>query len=203
MLKSTAFRSLKLAELKILRRLEIEHTNHGGRRNGNLRCTYSDFERYGIRRNSICKAIDKLVRLGLLEITVKGRRAFADLRTPSQYRLTYLLTYDENGTAVPPTHEWRRLEKQKASGDLAPGASGVLTTTKGEKPAAICTPKPAAICTPLSRSREDGWGIGGAEELSPALSVPPAPSEGAGLCAPSPTDQQLPSVTAPSSGRLH
>jgi hypothetical protein len=133
LLKSEAWRSLKLAELRILHRLEIEHASHGGRQNGNLPCTRSNFERHGVRRKNITKALDKLVRLGLVEITVKGRMAYADLRTPSRFRLTYLPTYDENGAAVPPTHEWRRLEKQKARGDLTPQTRGDLTPTGSGK----------------------------------------------------------------------
>src|SRR5260370_31950779 len=80
----------------------------------------------------------------------------------------------KNADAAHPTHEWRRLEKQKARGDLTPGARGDLTPTKVEKPGAICTPMPGAICTPLSRSRVDGRGLGGAEVLSPVPSVPPS-----------------------------
>ena len=175
LLQSTAFRSLKLAELRILHRLEIEHCRHGGRRNGHLPRTYSDFERHGVRRNSISRAIDKLVQVGLLQITAKGRVAYSDLRLPSRYRLTYLITHDENGAAVPATHEWRRLEKQKARGDLTTGAGSDLTTTKVEKPVAICTPEPGAICIPLSRSRVDGRGRSG--EDKPCLTVSP-PSEG-------------------------
>ena len=157
---------------KDLHRLEIEHAGHGGRQNGNLPCTHSDFERHGVRRKNITKAVNKLVRLGLVEIMAKGRMAYADLRTPSRYRLTYLFTRDENGAAVPPTHEWHHLEKQKARGDLTHETGGDLTPTEVEKPGAICTPMPGAICTPLSKSRVDGRGLGRAEALSSVLSVP-------------------------------
>jgi hypothetical protein len=109
----------------------------------------SDFEKHGVRRNSISRAIDKLVRVGMLRITAKGRMAYADLRCiPSHYRLTYLITFDENSAAIPQLNEWRWLEKQtKASGDLTTRATSDLATAKVEKPVAICTPEPAAICT--------------------------------------------------------
>jgi hypothetical protein len=75
--------------------------------------------------------------------------AYADLRCiPSHYRLTYLITFDENSAAIPQLNEWRWLEKQtKASGDLTTRATSDLATAKVEKPVAICTPEPAAICT--------------------------------------------------------
>ena len=41
MIRST--RSLRLADLRILQRLEIEHASHGAKQNGNLTCTYADF----------------------------------------------------------------------------------------------------------------------------------------------------------------
>jgi hypothetical protein len=71
---------------------------HGGAENGNLVCTYDDFENAGIRRMSISCAIQECVALGFVEVTVKGGLARADFKRPSNYRLTYVaayLNYDE------------------------------------------------------------------------------------------------------------
>ena len=62
MLTSDVFRSLRLTDLRILQRLEIEHVSHGGKQNGDLTCTYSDFVEYGMRRASIPEGIRRLVR---------------------------------------------------------------------------------------------------------------------------------------------
>ncbi len=121
MLTSDVFRSLRLADLRILQRLEIEHVSHGGKQNGDLTCTYTDFVEYGVRRASIPEGIRQLVRGGFLVVTDQGRQSYGDLRIPSRYRITYLPTFAD-GRWVEPTHEWRLLEKQKAARENAPGA---------------------------------------------------------------------------------
>ena len=60
---------------------------------------------------SIRKALSQLTALGLIEITRLGRRSYADLRSPSMYRLTYLSTY-QDGKEVDPTHEWKKTKSQ-------------------------------------------------------------------------------------------
>ena len=54
-------------------------------------------------------------------VTEQGRKSYGDLRIPSRYRVTYLPTFAD-GRWAEATHEWRRLEKQKAGGENAPGA---------------------------------------------------------------------------------
>ena len=94
---------LSLAAHRVLLRLEIEHCHEGGRENGNLVCTYDQFERFGIRRASVADAIKQLVTVGLVEVTHQGRGGNREYRDPSRYRLTYLQTQAAN-----PTDEWRR-----------------------------------------------------------------------------------------------
>jgi hypothetical protein len=65
MLESAAWASLTFAARRILDRLEIEHANHGGKENGNLPCTYDDFERFGVRRASVAAGIRLLVAGGV------------------------------------------------------------------------------------------------------------------------------------------
>ncbi|MFO1143168.1 MAG: hypothetical protein U1E59_12370 [Amaricoccus sp.] len=103
MLESDAWACLTFTARRALDRLEIEHAHHGGKENGNLVCTYRDFEHFGIRRPSIPSAIRLLVAAGLLEITHQGRGGNSDFRDPSRYRLTYLPTLKHK-----PTDEWER-----------------------------------------------------------------------------------------------
>ncbi len=90
LLESAAWRALTLTDRKILDRLELEHMYHAGRENGRLKCTYDDFENWGIRRKSICESLAKLEALGLVEVTARGRKAAGEYHYPSQYRLTYV-----------------------------------------------------------------------------------------------------------------
>ena len=131
MLTSDVFRSLRLADLRILQRLEIEHVSHGGKQNGDLRCTYTDFVKYGVRRASIPEGIRRLVHGGFLVVTAQGRQSYGDLRIPSRYRVTYLPTFAD-GRWVEPTHEWRLLERQKAGRENAPGAGRENETPRAE-----------------------------------------------------------------------
>lgn len=89
MLRSPARRHLPDKARRVLDRLEVEHMEHGGFENGALVCTYSDFAASGIRRHKIAQAVSQCVELGFLKVTV-GRRAIAQHRTPSRYRLTYV-----------------------------------------------------------------------------------------------------------------
>jgi hypothetical protein len=85
---SPAWRHLSDNARRLLSRLEVEHMSHGGARNGNLPCTYSDFERAGLRRASVARAIREAEALGFLEVTERGGRSISEFRRPSTYRLT-------------------------------------------------------------------------------------------------------------------
>lgn len=122
MLESPAWAALSFAARRILDRLEIEHAHHGGKDNGNLPCTYDDFERFGVRRKSIAPAIRQLVECGFVEITRKGSGGNAEFRQPSRYRLTYLPT-----KTAAPTECWRRHQKNRSPGAKAPPVSGAKT----------------------------------------------------------------------------
>ena len=167
MLTSDVFRSLRLADLRILQRLEIEHVSHGGKQNGDLTCTYTDFVEYGVRRASIPEGIRRLVRGGFLVVTDQGRQSYGDLRIPSRYRITYLPTFAD-GRWVEPTHEWRLPEKQKAGRENAPGAGRESAPSDGDFPDAktkLHGQKPDAESRLLSRSRGGGVGVCGTEDL--------------------------------------
>ena len=123
MLESDAYRSLGKTELKILARLEIELMRHRGTNNGRIICTYDDFAEYGIRRRSISRGLRNLRKVGLLEVTQRGRRDA--LRNPHHYRLPYLVSHDEAGNIIPPTDEWKKYrQKTKQNGHSAQKSRG-------------------------------------------------------------------------------
>ena len=97
---------MTLADRRVLDRLCIEHMAHAGSENGNLKCTYGDFEACGIRRKSIAPALRRLEALGLIETIEKGTIAKGEFRFPARYRLTFL------AGNIPATHEWRRIEQR-------------------------------------------------------------------------------------------
>jgi DNA-binding transcriptional MocR family regulator len=107
MRESFAWRYLPDNARRVLDRLELEHMNHGGAENGRLPCTYDDFAKWGIRRQSVSKAIRQCEVLGFVEVTVRGGRSRAENRWPSLYRLTY-----PNGTSssAQPTDDWRNIK---------------------------------------------------------------------------------------------
>jgi hypothetical protein len=76
--------------------LLIEHMNHAGKENGNLKATYEQLEQFGVRKNSIGDALAELYDVGLVD-TVKGPRQVA-----TRYELTFF-----SARAAEPTNRWR------------------------------------------------------------------------------------------------
>lgn len=109
MLESEAWRSLSRASRLVIDRVILEHMAHAGTMNGSLAVTYSDFTKFGIRRQSLKGAITDAVTKGLLIITVKGRPSTGDDRWPTRYALGWLPMYD--GTA--PSNRWKQWTKDR------------------------------------------------------------------------------------------
>ncbi len=107
MLESPAHRVLSKAATRVIERIEIELYRHGGKDNGRLPVTISDFERFGLDRHSVPPAIREAVALGFIEITVRGCAGNADFRRPNLYRLTFREAKGYPGDDG--THEWRRI----------------------------------------------------------------------------------------------
>jgi hypothetical protein len=105
LLESLSMRVLSLAERRALDRIEFEHMAHGGAENGKLPVTYADFEKWGVRRDSIAGAIRALAALGLIEITRHGYAGAADKREPNLYRLTYISAWNAGRTDETGTHD--------------------------------------------------------------------------------------------------
>ena len=100
---------------RVLDRLEVEHLQHGACENGNLICTYADFEKAGIRRQSVNKALFALEALGFIEIIERGRRAATGFNVTSRYRLTYLSNNLRRNVRDPnpPTNDWARIKDEE------------------------------------------------------------------------------------------
>jgi hypothetical protein len=108
--QSAAWRSTGIHERHVLDRLEIEHERHAGSENGNLGVSWGQFVDHGAHNNMVGPAIDRLVAVGLLEITREGTGGRGAAYV-ARYRLTYLpaKTVDEHGSISYPdaTNEWR------------------------------------------------------------------------------------------------
>ena len=94
MLESDAWRTAPINTRRVVDRLLLEHMAHAGTENGNLACTYQDFEKYGVTRRLVSKSIADAVARGLTIITQKGRASSGEHRWPSRYALGWLPTCD-------------------------------------------------------------------------------------------------------------
>jgi hypothetical protein len=90
---------------KLIDALMVEHANHGGVQNGNLKATYDQLQTRGMRRGTILKAILEAEALGVIEPN-RGVRSYGSRRSPSVYRLTWLGTPD----GLTATNEWKAIK---------------------------------------------------------------------------------------------
>lgn len=141
MIESPAWRAMSQNARLVVDRVCVEHMAHGGGQNGTLPVTYDDFERTGIRRGRIRRAIAEALALGFIEMTRKGTRGYGDFPgAPSLFRLAWLPT-SENG---PVTIRWRRFDTLAAAEAAAAEArnnvierdadKGEITAPKGVQP---------------------------------------------------------------------
>jgi hypothetical protein len=163
MRESAAWRNLPDNARRVLDRLEVEHMRHGGAENGHLKCTYKDFEASGLRRASVSLAIRQAVALGFLKVPKRGGRSISDLRTPSEYFLTYVEGWKRSGRA---THDWSKIESDAeaqaalALAEVQRNREGQAKARNPKKPDALASPEPDAE-TRLERS------IAGRENATP------------------------------------
>lgn len=133
MIESEAFRVLSRDAHRVLDRLELEMSHHGGLNNGKLTVTYADFLKYGVERESVAPSIREVVALRFVVVTREGRGGNAEYRLPAQYRLTYRET--DNAA---PTNEWRTIADHKTALDLA------RTARRAKSPSAVARSKQAS-----------------------------------------------------------
>ena len=119
LLESTAFMSLSGHAMKALFRILIEHASHGGRENGRLPVTARDLIAYGLNWRRYQGAIRELEDVGLIRITVPGRRVCGpDKGAAPHYALTWLpIIEPENLT--PPTNSWKAARPNVAKAERA------------------------------------------------------------------------------------
>ncbi len=101
LLNSPAWRERSINTVRLLDFLLLEHMNHAGTENGNLKATYDQLVAHGLTRSEIRAAIEEAKFLGLIRLKRGGR--WAGTNQPSTYRLTFLA--DRGGN--PPTNEWK------------------------------------------------------------------------------------------------
>jgi hypothetical protein len=73
MLKSPAYRALSLSAHRVISRIEIELSSHGGNDNGRLPVTKLDFMEYGLSARLVAAAIREAQALGFINVTERGR----------------------------------------------------------------------------------------------------------------------------------
>ena len=147
MLRSPAMAALSLSARRILDRLEIELADHGGKENGRLPCTFEDFRRFGIDRDSIAPALRELIALGFVERTEAGRAGNREFRQPNQFRLTYRHTEYANST-----DEWEKIKTEEVATAIAGEARRAKTKTNRGKPHASVRKSPTeALGRPLGK----------------------------------------------------
>ena len=116
---------LTLVDRKIIDHLCIEHMAHAGTENGNLKCTYSDFEDHGIRRSSIACSIRRLEALGLIRVIERGGITRAEYKFPSIYQITFI-----QGN-IPATNEWKQIGDRNTAKQVVAKTNG--KTSRGSK----------------------------------------------------------------------
>ena len=101
LLEGAAWRSMGANTARLMNFLLIEHMNHAGTENGNLKATYDQLDEFGLTRGTISDAVDEAFFLGLIRLERGGR--WAGTNQPSIYRLTFYA--DKYG--APATNEWK------------------------------------------------------------------------------------------------
>ena len=107
LLCSDAWREMSVNCRKLIDHLLIEHSNHNGFENGNLKSTYNQLQEYGLTRNKIRPAIEEAEQLGLIKH--KRGELFVAENQPNTYRLTF---YPDKQHSYA-TNEWKAKTKEK------------------------------------------------------------------------------------------
>jgi hypothetical protein len=105
LLISPAWLRMSSQARKLIDSLMVEHADHGGTENGNLKAPYDMLQARGMRRETILDAVFEAAALGIVDPT-RGQRSYGSRRVPSTYRLTWLGTPD----GLSPTHEWKAIK---------------------------------------------------------------------------------------------
>ncbi|WP_456629681.1 hypothetical protein [Bradyrhizobium sp. URHC0002] len=108
----------------------IEHADHGGFANGDLKCPYDSLVARGVRRGNILGAVLEARALGILDPT-RGVRSYGSRKAPSVYRLTWLGTPD----GLTPTNEWLAIKTDEEAEIRVANAMDALKQERARKAA--------------------------------------------------------------------
>ena len=92
---------------RLIDALLIEHMNHAGTENGNLKSTHEQLTAYGLTPCKSREAIEEAEFLGLIEFQRGGR--WAGTNQPSRFRLTFYADRE----FCPATDDWKRVTQEK------------------------------------------------------------------------------------------
>jgi len=130
LLASPAWAATSRQTRRLVDALMIEHGEHGGEENGNLKAPYDTLQARGMRRADIKRAICEGAALGIIEATL-GRRSHGAKRLPTVYRLTWLGTPD--GLAA--TNEWKAIKTDEEARVRVENAMAALERERAIKAA--------------------------------------------------------------------
>lgn len=97
-IESRAFTELKPSAVKLLPALM---TNYNGHNNGTIAFSYFDAEKFGITRETACRAFKDLQEKGFIRKTKQGGQTRGNV---SEWLLTF---YDDDRTGKKATNDWK------------------------------------------------------------------------------------------------
>src|SRR5262249_55302956 len=146
MLESPAYRALSLSGHRVISRIEVELSSHGGNDNGRLPVTKQDFLDYGVSHDQIAPAIREAEALGFIRVTEHGRGGNAEYHKPNLFFLTF--AHGRDSRQFPPPHDWRKIKTLQEAKSIA------RTARVSKNPEAVRFGQRAA--KNRSRSRKSG-----------------------------------------------
>src|SRR5262249_6120696 len=112
---------------RMLIELEIECLDNGGKNNGKIIHTYTDFERAGTARKAIKPTLARMVEIGIIRMR-NGRPGIGGYERTHLVRLTYLPTW-EGKRWVLATNEWLKNQLSRSGKKSTTARSGKKSTT--------------------------------------------------------------------------
>ena len=107
LIRSPAWRLRSINCVRFIDFLLVEHMQHAGTENGNLKATFRQLEEWGLSGNLIASAIREAEFAGLVKTVQKGGWIPPGVLKPSTYRLTFY----SDGDGTPKTNRWKAITK--------------------------------------------------------------------------------------------
>lgn len=112
LLESYSWRNMSINCFRLISLLELNYMSSAGEDNGRLLATYNQIKNFGIRKNSIKKAIEEAYHLGLIKYKLSNTIGKYGKYT-YEFTLTYLPeSFIEKGVRLftMPTNEWKKIK---------------------------------------------------------------------------------------------